>query len=329
MPAGPQPRFFVAIMPARLRAPQDATDLEAFSSATGRVVGRLAPPEPGRYFLAVAALGNDRTFVAAASRTHGVCGTWLYRFSLTPQGKPTALAPLSVPEVAGDASIGESGQLAASADGNVIAYDTISCTQTKTSVARDYGQVGVINLSSGKETTWQYKFPATPADLSLSADGSLLSFVSDPSNGTREASSAFNSAWVLRTDAAPGQLARSYRKVVPEPPRNDELSGAALSPTGAVMYVTTAWYLGGTSWRLSLGAYQTATGALIRLLRPFPRLDGVSGVSINPDISGRYLLVVQWTDRLEMLDLVTGHLSKVPGTASGASSATEAFGAAW
>lgn len=329
VPGGPRPRFFVAIMPSsRSSGLVNAAALEVFSSETGRLVGRLAPPPPGRYFQAVAALGNDRTFVAEAAAAHGVCRTWLYRFRLTPGGQPTGLAPLAVPEVAGRAN--PSALLAASADGKVIAYDTTACTETAASIVRDYGQVGVIHLGSGKVTAWTYRSPATPLDLSLSADGSQLAMVSNPSNGTWESSSQFNSAWVLRTDAAPGQLARRYRKVVPEPPGLGEVGAEALSPTGAVMYASTTSSVLGRSFRMTLGAYQTATGRLIRVWHVFPRLGDTSdGLGVSSDVSGRYLLVFQWTDRIEMLDLATGRLSKVPGTASGASSSTMAADVAW
>lgn len=311
LPGAGVPRFFVAVQ-ATSSDVQDATTLAVFSSATGRVVGRLRLPVQNRYFQAVAPLGSDRTFVAAASPgqrpgTWRTCGTWLYRFRLTPQGRPTGLTLLR-PELAGFA---QPNALAASADGNAVAFDTMTCTQTKASLIRDYGQVGLLDVSSGRVKAWTYKSPATPYSLSLSADGSLLGMVSNPSNGTRESSQEFNAAWVLPTTAAPGQLGQHYRKVVGAPAFP---VSAVLSPTGAVTFAALPRYFpkDAAHWHVTLAAYQTSTGRLIRRLQAarFGTLNGGLGITLDP--SGRYLLMSEWNNRLQRVDLVTGHLTVVP-----------------
>jgi hypothetical protein len=311
LPGTAAPKFFVAVQ-ATGSDVQYATSLAVFSSAAGRVVGRLRLPVQNRYVQAVAALGSDRAFVVAASPgqrpgTGRTCGTWLYRFRLTPQGRPTGLTLLR-PELPGFA---QPNALAASADGSAVAYDTTECTQTKASLIRDYGQVGLLDVSSGRVKAWTYKSPATPYSLSLSADGSLVGMVSNPSNGARESSQEFNAAWVLRTTAAPGQLGRHYREVVGAPAF--PLS-AVLSPTGAVTFAALPRYFpkDAAHWHVTLAAYQTSTGRLIRPLRAarFGTLNG--GLGITLDTSGRHLLMFNWNNRVQRVDLATGQLTVVP-----------------
>jgi hypothetical protein len=310
LPAAKPPKFFVAIQPGTSEVDY-ATTLAVFSSATGRRVGQLALPVANRYFQAVAALGSDQTFVVSASpgQRSGkwrTCGTWLYQFRLTPRGQPTALK-LLMPEVAGFA---EPNGLAASADGNVVAYDAVACTQTRHSIVTDLGQVGVLHVGSGNVTSWTYTSPATPTSLSLSADGAVLAMVSNPSDARRLQSDVFNSAWILRTGSAPGQLGQRYRKVASSP---DGVAAAIVSPTGAVTYVASTARLG-RSERLTLAGYQTATGRLIRSIRVFPRLSETDAPGLSQDLSGRYVLLFQWTQRDELLDLATGRNAFVPRT---------------
>jgi hypothetical protein len=162
-------------------------------------------------------------------------------------------------------------------------------------------------------TSWPYKFPAAPYSLSLSADGTVLGMVSNPSSGTRGASPEFNSAWVLRTGTAPGQLAQRYRKVA-GPPASP--MAAVLSPTGAITYTATPGSLGsgrGPYWRLTINAYQTATGRRTRVLHVFPRLSALNdSLGVSQDISGRYLLMYLWTDRPQLVDLATWQARALP-----------------
>jgi hypothetical protein len=317
LPGGAAPKFYVALQVARSQENEAyATTLNVYDTATGQRVGRLPSPVRNRFFQTVAALGNDRTFVVAASygqrSSNGprTCGTWLYQFRLTAQGKPTGLTQL-MPEIAGFA---QSNALAASADGTTVAYDTAQCTET--SVPRDDGQVGLLNVSTHQAKTWTYKSPATPESLSLSADGSLLSLVSNPSNGTPDSSDSFNLAWALRTASPPGQLGQRYRKLSGPP---EGVAAAVLSPTGSVL-ISAVPHLYPRSahwrWRLTLDTYQLTTGRLIREQRVFPRLDSIGPIGFSSDTSGRYVLVSGWTYRLEVLDLSTGQNRFLPHSAS-------------
>lgn len=181
----------------------------------------------------------------------------------------------------------------------------------------------MINVGSGKSAAWTYRSPATPTSLSLSADGSLLGMVSNPSNGTRLSGITYNSAWVLPADAAPGQLGQRYRRVLGSPtwtPVAGALSptSTVLSPTGAVTFAITIPAAGekpGQMWRETLRAYDTSTGQPIRVLRVLPRLKYLEDPSLSPDTSGRFALLSGWNDYVQVLDLATGRFTRVPGTA--------------
>jgi len=199
---GAMPRFFAGIKQAS-GAP-DAAVLDVYSSATGRFVAPLPPLTDGYYFQAVAALGNDRTFVAAASvgRGPGGCHTQLWRFTIGPNGQPTSVRPL-LHQMPGE--IAYNSSLAASADGRVIAFATNDCTRKLS------GQVVVIHLATATVRVWSTEFPSVPRNLSLTHDGALLGFVSNPSSGPAASTPAADSAWVLRTGSPSGPLARHYR----------------------------------------------------------------------------------------------------------------------
>lgn len=297
------PKFFVAIAYSRV---SDATRLEVVATATGQVVGSLAPPTAARSFQAVAPLGNNRTFVVEASGRR--CDTWFYRFRLSAQGQPTGLAPLAVPEVPGHVVVPlepDPVPLAASANGNVVAFSTQRCANTS---GRTYlGQVGTIDLATRTVTTWKFRWPAAPWSLSLSADGSLLEFVSNPSNGQRYGSDALNEAWTLRTDSAGGWLAQHYRRVIGPPAAP---TAAVVSPDGRVTFaVVPVQPKRPGRWHDVLRAYKTASGRLTREILSFPVIR--QGPSVSADPSGRYLLAFFLTDRVKWIDLTTGRLGTI------------------
>ena len=87
------------------------------------------------------ATGDGRTFVAAA-RT-AACRTSLYRFSVSAQGRPTALTRFaSVPGV-----IGSPWDMALARDGRTIAYDTSACGQPRKAY------LAVVNTATGRMQT--------------------------------------------------------------------------------------------------------------------------------------------------------------------------------
>ena len=299
VPHAPSPRFFVGIR--QLSATSEMlTGLAVYSAATGRVVASVAQPGQGRYYQAVAALGSDQSFVVAATPARGPgCHTWFYRFSLGPQGRPTGWAPLAVPEVTGE--IRYNNGLAASGDGKVLAYSASTCTQNSG------GQVGVIHLDTQKVRTWTTMWPAVPRNLSLSANGTLLSFVGNASSGSKDASQVEDAVWTLRTNAAPGPVASHYRKVLHAP---GGVQSATLSPTGAITFAMTASNPRRLTASENVNAYDTATGKPLGLVQTVRYL--TDGPGFTPDASGQYVLVYpRNTPLIQELNLTTRRLMTV------------------
>lgn len=315
LPSAAAPRYFVGIRQlANASGPVFVTALAVYSAATGRVVASLGQPGRGRYYQAVAALGGDRTFVAAAvPRAKQDCRTWFYRFSLGPQGRPTARKPLPVPYVTGE--VRYNNALAGSADGNVIAYSASMCTQNFAS------QVGVIHVATGRARTWPARWPAMPRTLSLSADGGVLSFVGNPSSGIKADNQWADAAWTLRTGAAPGPVASRYRRVLHTP---GGVQAAELSPTGKILFAMTASDPhSATVSSPNVNAYHTTTGKLIGLVQVVSYASGNPGFS--PDGSGQHVLVYPVAmPFIQELNLVTGRLVTVS-----VSEAVIPFAAAW
>lgn len=281
--------------------------LAVFSAATGRVVAkRVSPPGfPHGAFKAVAAFGNDQSFVVAASPGRGVpgCHTWLYWFTLSPQGQPTGLQPLDVPEVGG--AIYAETALAASADGSTVAYSAAACQQ-----ATGRGRIGVIHLATGKAATWAWSSAEGPRELSLSANGALLSYVGTPSNGDLTSGSEYEAVWLLHTSAPSGQLASRYQRVLHDA---NGIAAAQLSVTGAILFAATQATELHRFVTEKVSAYLTASGRPVTTLHvfrnPLPR-DGrvpmFDGQILRADTSGHYALVMPTFSVVQELNLITG-----------------------
>jgi hypothetical protein len=323
LPHGDTPRYFVGIRQLPEATAVTATSLAVYSAINGRQVATVAQPTRGRYYRAVATLGSDKTFVVAAIPTRNTdCHTWFYRFSLGPQGRPTAARPLSVPEVTGQ--VADSSQLATSANGGVLAYSASMC---QANVADD---VGVIHLGTGKITTWSSGSTASPRNLSLSADGALLSFVGDQvsssgtgtvttsgtgiASGSGSATEDTGVVWTLATNAPPGPVASHYSRTLYF---GEGVQTAELSPTGEILFAMPVGALP------RVNAYDTATGKLIGVVRSVARSSDPP--SLSADTSGQYLLVSRIHVRfVQELNLVTRQLRTVP-----MASAASPLAAAW
>jgi hypothetical protein len=313
-PAGwdaPPPRYYAAAAYGHHAA---GPTVDIVNAATGRVTGRLGSPRRGIYFQEVASLGDDGSFVAAAAVPLGPgfqrnCHTWLYRFRITSGGQPTGLRPLSVPEVAGYPGY---QTLAGSADGSTVAYATQSCARR---VPRYSGQVAVIHLRSGRVTSWRFRFPATPTSLTLSADGRLLGFVSNRSDGAHSGGPASNYTWVLPTGSPAGPLQRYYHRVTSPGPTSNVTawpSAVVLSPSGRTM-LTAIDNPRGNTQLMALRDYRPGTGRLIRTVRLLHRHGTYyANPGLTPSISGRYVLLYVWNAQVARLDLATGRLTVLP-----------------
>ena len=302
LPVSPTPGYFVGITyPSHSPATEYAFSVAVYSSGTGKIVAWLRPPERGRYFQAVAAIDDGNTFVAAATPGFprpGDCRTWLYEFRLTANGTPTGLTPLVVPEVNGWAN---PNSLAASGDGSLITYSTNGCTKTGGGSTGPH-ILGEIDLRTGKTRSWfnpevaaiggagshaGYQFGGLP---SLS-DGSLLSFV----RGGNVTSMA---AWLARLSEPIVQV----RRVLTLPGTGGVLA-TAVSANARITFaltVTKPTY----PYTIELGAYDTATGQLLRKWDVASH-QGIGSELIAADSSGGHLLVAGFPDPLNQITVVS------------------------
>ena len=167
------PRYFVAIPEVSGRAVVGAT-------ATGTVLGTVAPPEPHTFFAWVTAAGDGRTFVLGASprlRRGDILNNprpvTLYRLVLDRSGHPGRLAPLPIPT-----ETGVSG-LAVSPDGSKLAVSFLPA----------HGQTGskiqVFSLATGARREWVWPglgtlgsiaMPVASGGLQWEADNQTLMF---------------------------------------------------------------------------------------------------------------------------------------------------------
>jgi hypothetical protein len=276
--------------------------VDIYRSATGQVVASFGVPRNLRMFTAVGRLGSDRTYVAAAV-TRNDCTTRLYRFTIGSRGRPSALTPLSVPQVTGAV-----GEFVGSADGNVLAY-----TASGPCTPHAYTPVGVIHLATRQVTTWTFQIArprsahghkywqpyATAGSVSLTADGSMLGFLAGPDRRYGP-----QNVWVLPTSAPPGPLTQHARKVLH---LHTGVFRVLLNHSGSQAYVETQPAPPGGA--VVLGLYSTSTGKRIRLLgRLGPGGQNLAELPITVDAAGRHLLAYGYlgSSRVTVMNLTTG-----------------------
>lgn len=289
-PPGAPPAYFVGI-------PGRGKGLGVYSATTGRIVARLGSPTRGLLFSATAATADSRIFVVAASAQKGPCDTRLYRLRLNADGRPGALIPLAVPEIAGHLITPTS--LAASADGGMIAYASARCGGSNSAP----GQAGVIDLATRQVRTWAITRSEGLMSLSLSAAGRTLAFTETTALG------GDGTARVLSTDSPAGRLAQRARKVLSAAL---QAQAVALSPGGNVLFACT-WRGTSPPYSATLAAYQAGSGQLIGVLHTWHDVH-VSPCTISADPAGRYLLVTDifLQDVGARIDLATGRLAAIP-----------------
>jgi hypothetical protein len=252
--------------------------LEVRSATTGRMLGTVYRPDKHGLWVAVAATGDPRKFVVGLQLEPnggpGYCVnsqpySLLYTLTLSSSGAPDGLKPYPASKIPGRLG-GPGGQdgtggvpLAVSADGSTTAYVTMACIADHTN-PKDIETIGVIR--DGAVRKWTISMFANPASLSLSADGSELGYVTRPQ--TISPPGVLGSAWVLPTDATPGDATSRGHRVF-----TDAMNGAvqpvseALSPDGKTMYfLTKPRYNHGKWWTNGLYATATASGARLRTL---------------------------------------------------------------
>jgi hypothetical protein len=184
------PRYFVAVPQIPGRAVVGAT-------ATGAVLGTVAPPKPYAMFAWVAAAGDARTFVLAAGVPPAVGTDVLtprpvkfYRLVLDRSGHPGRLVPLPIPREKVTIT-----DLALSPDGSKLAVSLLPA----------HGQIGariqVFSLATGAGREWVWPGQGMIGEISLE--------VGDTGSNSWEADNRtlmFEVTARNRTGNAPGQL---------------------------------------------------------------------------------------------------------------------------
>jgi hypothetical protein len=213
------PRFFVALTGRAL--PDQGQHAEVMATATGAVLGSVTAPKPYNVFTAVAAAGDDRTFILAAQhgvpvsprfpKLNGTGPAKLYKLVLHRSGKPGTLTALPVPPVTGTIN-----GFALSPDASKLAVSVLSTVN-----ASAPGKIEVLTLATGAVRTWTWPGPGflgwdkpVARSLSWEADNRTLLF---RTAGTKKAG-----AYLLDTSVPGGSLAAASKRI-PIPSR--ELSG--------------------------------------------------------------------------------------------------------
>lgn len=278
------------------------------NATTGAQGARISLPFPSTDLTSVAT-GDGQTFVVAATAP-GSSSTSLYRFSLAANGTPGAMTAFT--KVAGQ--IVDPWDMAVSANGEFIAYQTMTTDEVATPRRPQHGYLAVLDTVTGQTKQWTfhtaaYGFMTGTGNVSISASGSVVGFGNE----------------VVDTSAAPGSLAARGRVVATD---NEfgaatDVGGLNVSPDGTTAYFETnaetaynkpVW----TSWQLR--AFDLATGQA-RLIRSFPGTEG-GPAAVTFDPTGRYMLVESVINtgsatkpllatKLALVNIATGQLTQL------------------
>jgi hypothetical protein len=204
------PRFFVALPELPGRAVVGAT-------ATGAVLGTVAPPEPYKAFRWVAAAGDGRAFVLAAGVPPARGSSALdwgplrfYRLALDRSGHPGRLAALPIPPEAGISG------LALSPDGSKLAVSLPGPVH-----AQIGSSIEVFWLATGARREWVWPGHGTIGQESLGVSGGSNSWEADSRTLLFQVTTRTKAGWPgqlrLLDTAVPGGslLAASTRIPVP------------------------------------------------------------------------------------------------------------------
>jgi len=205
------PKYFVAIPEvARLRAVVGAT-------ATGAVLGTVAPPKPHTEFTWEAAAGDGRTFVLGASpelhkgaTVPGPRPVKFYRLVLGRSGHPGPLVPLPIPrETAMDTG------LALSPDGSKLAVSFLPAR------GRGGSKIQVFSLATGARQEWVWPGRGTIGSPVIQVGSGGLQWEADNRTLMFEVTTRTSTGWpaqlYLLDTATPGGslLASSARIPIP------------------------------------------------------------------------------------------------------------------
>jgi hypothetical protein len=276
--------------------------------ATGAVVAHVnlkesgPGPTSGRTTYVFPVITPDgHTFVAGIYQLDP-CRSWLYQFRLSAQGQPTtptAFAPLPTTDR-------QILSLAVSENGKELAYAAGRC-----GAAASY--LAVTDIATRQTRQWAVPAGRGVGDVSLTANGSLLSYIFWPNSS--ETSTVVR---VMPTDAAPGSVADRGRTVARAAQfgRSDWISFAAVSADGSAVYFTTRpeATFPPLPWAGQVRVVDLATGRS-RLVRALAGQPG--GIVADPSVRHLLLQIQQPGSkgppvRLARLDLATGRITYLP-----------------
>lgn len=248
------------------------------SAETGRIIGHVPPPSKGGAWFTAVPTGNPTTFLLAATPDHlGCTDTYLYRLTLSADGKPAALTPLADPVLHGNVF-----PSAVSADGGTIAFDADSCGGKRDQV------IGIIRGRTMK--TWRVPRPGYAISLSLTADGSELSYV--VMSGLHDHPTP--QVHLLGTTAPSGMAAAASRVVYTYPDRDAVPPLAVIGPDGTTLYVVAVWGGDGVHLNGLLAGYRIGGGKLFEWTLRGPltdvSLDWADGKLVALVPEGRYIV---------------------------------------
>jgi hypothetical protein len=266
---------FIVVNHADAGGPGTSKLLTIVTTATGHVDGHLNAPA-GEYLDAVAGTRGGRTFFAVAHQVGRSVQALFYKFSVSADGRPSALAPI---QVRGIPTGGIPVALAATADGSRLAVSLDGEGQA--------GEIAIIDVASGTITRhWPHTLSEDySTDLSISADGRLIAFTNYIGSGY----SAVQVSRVMSTSAPSGPDTIVSRVLA------RDTSDAMLNTTGTVLYAL-ARTPGQPAYEPGhvLLAYDVASGKLIRVIHRWPLrvIVGMAGAGpLSTDPAGGFALV--------------------------------------
>jgi hypothetical protein len=235
------PRYFVALRQVSGRAVLAAT-------ATGAVLGTVAPPKPDTVFTWAAVAGDDRTFVFAATPSLDHGPTRFYRLHLSPSGHPGRLVPLPVP-----AETETLSGLAVSPDGSELAVSTLG------SARRTGSKIQVFSLATGAGRQWVWLGHGYIGPITIGVGfGGALSWEANNRTLLFEETTSTRTGWTqqlrLLDTAAPGGSLLAASTHVPIP--SSELGGHPVDPN-APFRITSIPLLTGDGTKLAALTYRS------------------------------------------------------------------------
>jgi hypothetical protein len=263
--AGRPPAFFLDNEAWSPSAGYSWSDFTVRGAFTGRAVAQHGHGL-GHRVTAVAAIGTGAAFVAAEEAPN-TCSSQLYWFRLDHRGH---LGPLSA---VGPAIYGEVNALAASADGQTVAYTLSGCLHA------NKGYLKVLNLRTGHTRRWtsvdltDNGSLGLASNLSLSANGRLLAFVGWITGPNRA------SLRVLATRGPAGNLlgrSKAIRQLAAIPGGAEPRDAVAVSPGGTTIYLCAISPRPG-SQLTTVASYRTGTGRLVKNMLVLPARDPAGG----------------------------------------------------